>query len=268
PGATVPAPPADHVALGRDPHADAQVVLPVAGRHALAEPDDLPIELVPDGQRWLQHARGPLVPRLDVQVGPAQPSAQHPDLDLAPSWLGLGHVNELQPAGGGGLDQGTHGNHLDAPASISVRQPAGDIVLRRAPIAQLAEQLTLNQRVRGSSPCGRTIRSPPGHRPAGTVFCAYAGSQTARTDSGPRLSVSASRAIPGPLLRGRRRPRSPPAGRSSCRWARWSTHSQPPPWGSWVPPPLDSASPSRSPRPSACSCPGPGRRRARPPCPG
>src|SRR5205823_4067613 len=70
---------ADDVALGADQLSLVQVL------DTLAPAGDLADELVPDHQRRLDGRLRPLVPALDVEVGPADPGPQHPDQHLAPA---------------------------------------------------------------------------------------------------------------------------------------------------------------------------------------
>ena len=54
---------------------------------------------------------------------------------------------QAEPRSRGTLDNGVIFGYFPVPSKCS------------APIAQLVERLTLNQRVRGSSPCGRTNKN-------------------------------------------------------------------------------------------------------------
>ena len=72
-GPAVAAGAAHDVTLAGDQVADAHVA------HTRTHGDDLAAELVADDERRRDGAGGPVVPRLDVQVGAADAGAQHPD---------------------------------------------------------------------------------------------------------------------------------------------------------------------------------------------
>ena len=61
----------------------------------LPELDDLADELVADDQSGLDRVLGPLVPRVDVEIGAADAGAEDADQDLSRTRLRLRHV--LQP---------------------------------------------------------------------------------------------------------------------------------------------------------------------------
>src|SRR4029079_9444940 len=58
--------------------------------HSGAHGDHLAAELMADDERRVHSAGGPVVPCLDVQVGAANASAQHPDLYFAGTRVRLG----------------------------------------------------------------------------------------------------------------------------------------------------------------------------------
>ena len=79
----VPAPAADDVAFPAHEVALAEVA------HVGADLGDLADELVPDDQRQRHVLLGPLVPVVDVEVGPADPGSVHADQDVVDPDLGL-----------------------------------------------------------------------------------------------------------------------------------------------------------------------------------
>ena len=98
----VAAPPADQVALAAHEVADLEVV------DVDAELDDLADELVADDERHRDVRLRPGVPRIDVQVGPANAGAQHLDEDVAPADRRYRHVLVAQARFGLGFDESLH----------------------------------------------------------------------------------------------------------------------------------------------------------------
>ena len=88
-GHAVATAPADDMPLGADELAG------VDRGDILPELDDLADELVADDQSGLDRVLGPLVPRVDVEIGAADAGAEDADQDLSRTRLRLRHV--LQP---------------------------------------------------------------------------------------------------------------------------------------------------------------------------
>ena len=102
-GQAGPAAAADVVALTRDELADLQII------DLGTELDDLTAELVSEDQRGVHRLGSPSVPRVDVDVGAADPTAQHLDDDIVRARGRVGNVNEFKPRFRPGLRQGLHG---------------------------------------------------------------------------------------------------------------------------------------------------------------
>src|SRR5699024_6325364 len=102
-GTAVAAHPAHHVALAGDAVAHAHVP------DLLADLDHLAVELVPGREgHCIAHGLGGGVPVQDVQVGAADPGAQHPHLHVPGPAAGLLDVRPFQPGPGRRLAQGAH----------------------------------------------------------------------------------------------------------------------------------------------------------------
>ena len=94
---------ADDVALAGDPVADPHA------RHVATDLVDLAVELVADGLGRARHRTGgPVVPAVQVQVGPAQAGTQDPDADLVVTGVGLRDVGQLEAWASAGFDQCAH----------------------------------------------------------------------------------------------------------------------------------------------------------------
>ena len=112
PGHAVAAAAADDVALAADDVAGMEVA------HVRADLDDLAHELVPDHERHRDRLLRPGIPRVDVEVGAADPGLAHPDQDVVDPDLRLGDILEPEPRLGSRFDERSH-------ESSSSRRPAG-----------------------------------------------------------------------------------------------------------------------------------------------
>ena len=101
-GEAVAAAAADDVALARD-----EVARPEVGDVG-PDLDDLTDELVADDERRLDRAGRPRVPRLDVEVGPADAGLVDPDQDVVDADDRDRHVAQVEARAWAGLDQGEH----------------------------------------------------------------------------------------------------------------------------------------------------------------
>ena len=106
---------ADDVALAADEVAGVEV------HDVAADLDDLADELVADDQRRMDGLRRPGVPRLDVQVRPADPRLVDADQDVVDPDRRLRDLAQDEPRSRLGLDQGQHGR----PVSSGWRRPPG-----------------------------------------------------------------------------------------------------------------------------------------------
>ena len=67
-----------------------------------------PDELMPDDERRLDRLGRPVVPRIDMQVRPADPGLVDPDQDVVDADVRARHLLEPQPGARVGLDEGEH----------------------------------------------------------------------------------------------------------------------------------------------------------------
>ena len=104
-GAAEHTPAIDDVAFCRHPIAD------VNRGHQAPDLLDIAGELVAHDEWRFQSAAGPLVPRIDVDVGAADSSATNPDQDLVLSDRRLGDLHEIQPGTSRSLHQRSHARH-------------------------------------------------------------------------------------------------------------------------------------------------------------
>lgn len=70
--------------------------------------DDLPVELVAGDERGIDGGRSPVVPATDVQIGAADPRAQHADHDFVGRRGGVRTIHELEPGCAFGFEQCLH----------------------------------------------------------------------------------------------------------------------------------------------------------------
>lgn len=70
--------------------------------------DDLAVELVTGDEWGIDGGCSPVVPATDMQVGAADPRAQHADHDFVGRRSGLGTIHELESGGAFGFEQCLH----------------------------------------------------------------------------------------------------------------------------------------------------------------
>ena len=102
PGHAVAAAAADDVPLAADDVARVEVA------HVRADLDDLADELVPDHERHRDRLLRPGVPRVDVEVGAADPGLPHPDQHVVDPDLRLRDILEPEPRLGPRFDERSH----------------------------------------------------------------------------------------------------------------------------------------------------------------
>ena len=120
----VAAPPADQVALAAHEVTHLEVV------DIDAELHDLPDELVTDDQRHRDVRLRPGVPRIDVEVRPANAGSQDLDQDFAPANCGYRHVRVAQARFGLRFDESLHRDHSSLLSGILQRDDLSSGPLR------------------------------------------------------------------------------------------------------------------------------------------
>jgi len=114
-GHTVAATPADDVPLAAD-----EVPLPEVA-HVRADGDDVPDELVADDHRHLDRALRPVIPRVNVEVGPTDSRLVDPDQHVVDTDLRFRDLLEPEPRLRLSLHQRQHSFRLQLSRSVPPR---------------------------------------------------------------------------------------------------------------------------------------------------
>ena len=138
-GPAVAAAAADDMALAAHDVAGVEV------GHVAADLDDLAHELVADDEGRDDRLRGPRIPRLDVEVGPADAGLADANQDVVDAWVRLRDVLELEAGSRCSLHQGPHQprvvprRHRRRTSRRRVLDAADPLDLAAHPVARLQE---------------------------------------------------------------------------------------------------------------------------------